>query len=136
MNSIKIDRISIIGMLFLAAVMFGFGFQEMEKPTRLELQKQLEQEFVAPCCWREAVGTHRSGKAAEVRTEISNLLDRGKTPKEVKASLVATYGERILIMPTTEGFNLLAWVGPFIMIGIGFVIVGVWLYRFRPKEKS
>jgi len=46
--------------------------------------------------------------------------------------LVAQYDDCILIKPTSEGFNLLAWVVPFILLAVRFVIVGVWLYRFRP----
>ena len=122
-----------IVVLFFGITPPGYSFQDIEKPSKLVLQKQLEQEFVSPCCYREAVGLHRSGKAEEVRTKISTMLDEGKTFEEITATLVAEYGERILIKPTTEGFNIFAWIGPFIMIAIGFVIVGFWLYRFRPR---
>ncbi len=122
-----------IVVLFFGITSPGYSFQDIEKPSKLVLQEQLEQEFVSPCCYREAVGLHRSGIAGEVRTEISTMLDEGKTFEEITATLVAEYGERILIKPTTEGFNIFAWTGPFIMIAIGFVIVGFWLYRFRPR---
>ncbi len=122
-----------IVVLFFEITPPGYSFQDIEKPSKLVLQKQLEQEFVSPCCYREAVELHRSGKAEEVRSKISTMLDEGKTFEEITATLVAEYGERILIKPTTEGFNIFAWIGPFIMIAIGFVIVGFWLYRFRPR---
>jgi len=136
MYSLGMHRFYMCMVVILYAVLFSFSFQELEKPSKLELQKQLEREFVAPCCWKEAVATHRSPEATEVRTEISNLLDQGKIADEIKNIMVAQYGRRILIKPTTEGFNLLAWTGPFIMLAIGFVIVGVWLFRFRRKRNS
>lgn len=129
-------RIGIAAAIPLALLLFGFTLQEVEQAQKLTLQKQLENEFVAPCCWREAVAMHRSGASIEVREKINVFLDEGKTPEEIKASLVDEYGERILIKPTTEGFNLLAWIGPFIIIGLGFVVVGGWLYRFRPASDS
>ena len=123
----------LLSILFASEVL---AFQKFEKPSKLDLQRQLEQEFVSPCCYREAVATHRSGLATEVKEEISAMLDEGNNPGKITATLVTKYGERILIKPTTEGFNLLAWIGPFIMIAIGFVVVGVWLYRFRPRGGS
>lgn len=126
-----------IALLSVSAIMFfGFTQQEAVKPDKPTLQKLLENEFVAPCCFREAVAYHRSGASLEVRDKISVYLDEGKTSSEIKSILVSEYGERILIKPTTEGFNLLAWIGPFAIIAIGFVVVGVWLYRFRPVSGS
>ena len=136
MYTVSVRLLSGALLISLLTVANVFAFQEFEKPSKLVLQRNLEQEFVSPCCYREAVATHRSGQATQVKEEISDMLDMGKTPSEVTATLVTKYGERILIKPTTEGFNLLAWIGPFIMLAIGFVVVGVWLYRFRPRGGS
>ena len=42
-----------------------------------------------------------------------------------------TYGEKILSSPTTTGFNLTAWVVPFVMIALGSMFVMFTLLRWR-----
>lgn len=44
-----------------------------------------------------------------------------------RAAILATfrqkYGEKILSAPTTEGFNILAWITPFAAVGVGAILV-------------
>lgn len=60
----------------------------------------------------------------ELRSFIQNAIRRGESDEAILASLVTIYGERILAAPKAEGFNLVAWVLPFValLIGVGLVI--------------
>lgn len=122
-----------VGFL-LTAPRFGTVFAQGAPPGEREaLQKELEKEFVAPCCWTEAVATHQSGAAEEVKALIGKLLDEGKTRTEIRAYMVSKYGERILITPEARGFNLMVWIFPGIGLLIGLVFVVYYLYRNRPR---
>jgi cytochrome c-type biogenesis protein CcmH len=65
-----------------------------------------------------------------VRAQIEQMIGRGMTRTQIIATFRTQYGEKILSAPTTEGFNLLAWIMPFGMIlagcGLLFVVVGRW----------
>jgi len=65
-----------------------------------------------------------------VRTQIEGMINRGMTRTQIIATFRAKYGEKILSAPTTEGFNLLAWLMPFgaIVAGCGllFAVAGRW----------
>jgi cytochrome c-type biogenesis protein CcmH/NrfF len=41
-----------------------------------------------------------------------------------------------LASPPTEGFNLLAWVMPFIALTFGLVAVGIWFKRFAGQRQA
>ena len=58
-----------------------------------------------------------------VRTQIEGMIGRGMTRTGIIATFRAKYGEKILSAPTTEGFNLLAWLMPFgaILAGCGLL---------------
>ena len=75
---IKQTFLTYIALLSVSSIMFfGFTRQDVVKPDKPTLQKQLENEFVAPCCFREAVATHRSGASLEVRDKIEEpILER------------------------------------------------------------
>ncbi len=58
-----------------------------------------------------------------ISKEVAAHLQNGKSKTEVLQAMVAQYGERILSAPTKEGFNLTAWILPFVALVIGGFIV-------------
>ena len=65
-----------------------------------------------------------------LRDQIERMLGKGMGRTHIIALFRDKYGEKILSAPTTEGFNLLAWVMPFaaLLAGCGLVlaVVGRW----------
>lgn len=65
-----------------------------------------------------------------VRTQIEEMIGRRMTRAGIIATFRTKYGEKILSAPTTEGFNLLAWLMPFgaLMAGCGLLltVAGRW----------
>lgn len=68
--------------------------------------------------------------AVPIRVQIDKMIARGMTRPQIIAWFRTTYGEKVLSAPTTEGFNLLAWIMPFAVLlagGVGIVFVfGRW----------
>jgi len=58
-----------------------------------------------------------------VSKEVAAHLQNGNGKPEVLQAMVAQYGERILAAPTKEGFNLTAWILPFVALAVGGLIV-------------
>jgi len=54
---------------------------------------------------------------------IAEQLDKGKTPDELIQYYVTQYGEKVLAAPTKSGFNVVAWVTPFVVLIVGVVAV-------------
>lgn len=62
--------------------------------------------------------------------EVVTLFGEGKTSEQVIAAFVDKYGEKILMAPKPEGFNIAGYVVP----GIGILAVGglvAWIIRRR-----
>ena len=105
--------------LMLALAAGGLQGQEAKGP----LQKELEYMIMAPCCYGAPVGDHDSDAAKQVKAQIAQLLTEGKTSDEVLDMYVAIYGERILAQPRAQGFNVLAYVMPILILVIGGLLV-------------
>jgi cytochrome c-type biogenesis protein CcmH len=60
--------------------------------------------------------------------DIISLVEGGYSGQEIIDAFVDTYGERALMAPTREGFNLAAYVLPFAAIGAGAVGL-IWFLR-------
>ena len=56
------------------------------------------------------------GTADTIRQEIARRLANGETPDQVVAAFVAEHGEQIRSAPTKSGFDLVAWVTPFLAL--------------------
>lgn len=74
-------------------------------------------------------GAMECSAAKNITEEIAQLVEEGKTKDEIIRYFVQTNGERILAAPTKKGFNLTAWILPFIVIALG----GLGLIAFLNK---
>ena len=59
------------------------------------------------------VGCQSSGREL---AELSAGIAGGKSDKEILNSFATKYGATVLAAPTTEGFNLVAWIAPFAVL--------------------
>jgi cytochrome c-type biogenesis protein CcmH len=57
--------------------------------------------------------------AIPMKKEIGERLARGETKEQVIAYYHDRYGEKVLSSPTLTGFNLAAWIAPFVALVIG-----------------
>ncbi len=74
--------------------------------------------------------------AVPLREEIRAQMQLGKSEEEILAYFAGKYGEKILSAPTASGFNLAAWVTPFLALGVGGGIVAVALMRWRRRGEA
>jgi cytochrome c-type biogenesis protein CcmH len=96
-------------------------------------QSEIEERLTCQCGCGLTVHTcnHLNcGFAVPVRKDISESLARGETGEQIIARYVEEYGEKILSSPTTEGFNLLAWIGPYIAIIVAGILILLTIRRW------
>ncbi|HKD68091.1 MAG TPA: cytochrome c-type biogenesis protein CcmH [Candidatus Binataceae bacterium] len=74
------------------------------------------------------------GFAIPTRGEIAAMIQKGMSRAQILAEFRHKYGEKVLSAPTTEGFNLLAWVIPYVAVGAGMVLVLIAVARWRRRE--
>ena len=109
-------------------------FKPVEPKSALE--KDLYKSIICMCgtCGRQLVGECTCGYAAEMRTEISNLVKMGLTREQVLQYYIKKYGsQEPLAMPIDKGFNRLAWILPYVLGAGGAVIIGLVAVRWSRK---
>jgi cytochrome c-type biogenesis protein CcmH len=62
--------------------------------------------------------------AVPMRAEIRERLLKGESVDAIIDSFVARYGKQVLSAPTMKGFDVTAWVMPFLIFCLGIVVVG------------
>jgi len=71
-----------------------------------------------------------------VRDQIDGMLGRGMSGPQVIGYFRGKYGEKILSAPTTQGFNIIAWIMPFAVIAAGGALVAFTVGRWRSKSRA
>jgi cytochrome c-type biogenesis protein CcmH/NrfF len=61
--------------------------------------------------------------AIPMKEEIAKRIAQGQTKEQILDYFRNTYGEKVLSAPTLSGFNLAAWIVPFVVLAIGAVAV-------------
>lgn len=82
-------------------------------------------------CQGESVANSPSLLAQQMRGVIRGQLQSGKSEQQVIQYFESRYGERILWTPQWQGFQLLAWLVPIVMLLGGIVLLYFVLRNWR-----
>lgn len=110
------NKILIIALILMIAPSLAFAGTNAS---------EVENNLMCTCGCSMALSSCECGTADKMRAKIQLMINQGKDKNQIIASFVNLYGEKVLSAPTKEGFNLTAWIIPFLVIGI----VGLILYK-------
>ena len=111
--------------LAVALVLVGPASAGERHPTLGEL----EGEVMCPTC-KTTLDQSTAPIADRIRAFIAARITAGDTKSEIKHKLVLQFGPAVLAEPSKHGFNLLAWVLPFLGIGLGALALGALTWRW------
>ncbi len=98
-----------------------------QDPT--ERERALQNKLVAVCCWNESIAFHRSDTALQMRVELRQLIDQGRTDAEILDWFKTKYTGRVLMEP--EGTkSAVAYALPVVAVAIGLFLVILLLRRW------
>ena len=80
-------------------------------------------------CQNESIEDSKADLARDLRRIVRERLAAGETDDQVRAFIVARYGDWVLLKPPFKAETYLLWIGPGLLILAGGL--GVWLYYRR-----
>jgi cytochrome c-type biogenesis protein CcmH len=96
----------------------------------------LEDEVMCPVC-ETSLGLAREAPQAQRQSAlIARLVERCHTKNEIKAALVAEFGDGVLALPTDEGFNATAYAAPLLAVLVAGAGIAFTLVRWRRAAAS
>ncbi len=74
-------------------------------------------------CQNESLSGSRADLALDLRRELRELIRQGQSDEQIKAFMVERYGDFILYRPPLKRITWLLWVGPFVMLLLGLLVL-------------
>jgi len=95
-------------------------FHDTAQETRFH---QLTAELRCVMCQNQSLADSNAQIAHDLRREVLELMNQGKSDAEIKRFLVDRYGEFVLYKPDIGGNTWLLWFGPALLLLAGAAIV-------------
>ena len=95
--------------------------------------KRLEADLRCLVCQNQTLADSNAPLAEDLRREVRSLAVSGKSDDEIRAYLVARYGDFVLYKPPVKGVTWLLWFGPFALLVLG---AGVWFAVVRRRKAA
>jgi len=84
-------------------------------------------------CQNESIDDSEAELAGDLRRVVREQVRQGRSDAEIKRFLTDRYGEFVLLTPAFNVGNLALWGGPFLVVGLGAVLL---LRRLRNRSDA
>ena len=93
--------------------------------------RELSQELRCLVCQNQNIADSTADLAVDLRREVRSQILQGKSDADIKAYLVARYGDFVLYKPPIQPNTALLWFGPLALLVTGGVVWWVLIRRRR-----
>lgn len=114
--------LSSMALAALFALAFSAAATKMDAPADAAFDvrlKKLESELRCLVCQNQTLADSNASLAEDLRREVRALASAGKNDDEIRAYLVARYGDFVLYDPPLKRTTWLLWIGPFALLAGG-----------------
>lgn len=82
-------------------------------------------------CQNESIDDSEAELARDLRRTVREQVKAGRSDAQIKAYLTDRYGQFVLMRPSFDAGNLGLWIGPFLVVGLGAILL---LGRLRNRQ--
>jgi cytochrome c-type biogenesis protein CcmH len=108
----------------------GHAAVSAAEPTPLDLQVQrIAAELRCLVCQNQTIADSNADLAVDLRRQVRELLQQGKSEREVLAYMTQRYGDFVLYRPPVKESTWLLWFGPALLLAAGVATLVLVLRR-------
>jgi cytochrome c-type biogenesis protein CcmH len=102
-----------------------------EDPALEKRVNKIGEELRCLVCQNQTITDSHAGLAVDLKNQIREQLQAGRSEKQIIEFMVERYGDFVLYRPPMKATTLLLWAGPFVLLGIAIAGAAVVLRRRR-----
>lgn len=113
-------------LLTIAQAIQPLPFRNHAEEVRFQ---HLSAELRCPMCQNETLADSNAPIAHDLRRQVFEMIQAGKTDDQIKAYLVDRYSQFVLYNPPVEPGTWLLWFGPLVLLVAGGIVVAIQVRR-------
>ncbi|HHH43784.1 MAG TPA: cytochrome c-type biogenesis protein CcmH [Gammaproteobacteria bacterium] len=129
----KLLFLAILLTTFTGAMAAGLEAFDFSGNVNEDRYKNLIAQLRCLVCQNQSLADSDAELAHDLRREVWELMDQGKSDREVKDFLVARYGDFVLYKPPVKPSTYILWYGPFALLAIGLLVL-LRILKSRSKQ--
>ncbi len=96
---------------------------------------RLAHELRCPTCESEAVANSQAPAAVAIRVEIKRRIAAGESDAEIRAAVVKSYTQYVLLLPDGHGIGMIVWGAPIavLLLGAGGLAIALRRWSQQPR---
>jgi len=123
-------------LLALASAAWGQSSEIAHPDAATEKRlKALAEELRCLVCQNQTIADSNAPLALDLRNQIRGMIGQGQSDEQIKAYMVARYGDFVLYRPPFQATTVLLWLGPLLLIGCGAAAFAVIVRRRRNRPE-
>lgn len=122
----------IILLLVISAQAFAVDYHQLPNPEQQKAYESIISELRCLVCQNQTIADSNAELAADLRRQVYEMLQQGKSKDDVLQFMTERYGDFVLYNPPFKAKTGLLWLGPLLFLIIGLAMI-MWVIR-RKKQ--
>lgn len=120
----RLLQLAVVSFMALsAAALASIDVFEFSSEQKRAEYNALTKELRCPKCQNQDIADSNSPIAQDMRFQVHRLIEEGKSPATVVEFMVERFGDFVTYKPKIIPATYLLWFGPFMLVGLGLLVV-------------
>ena len=131
------NKIIIVGLAFLALLLSNLSVraQYHNEEAIQKTAREIYGLIMCPLCAGQTIAQSSNETSSQMRDLVLKKLRQGESKEEILQYFESRYGERIMAKPNKEGFNLILWVLPFVLVALAAIVIYFLIRRWSARAQ-
>ena len=130
---VRASLAALAGVLCIAAA--SDPSERLPNPAQEARARAIFKDVRCLVCQNESIDDSQAELAHDLRQIVRQQVKAGKSDAEIKQFLTDRYGQFVLLRPSFDAGNLALWAGPFLVVGLGVVLLLGRLRNRQPEDE-
>lgn len=110
---------------FPASSFAAVEYHAFADPAKAQAYNNLINELRCLVCQNQTIADSNADLAKDLRQQVHDMLQQGKTEQDVADFMTQRYGDFVLYRPAFKGKTLVLWLAPvaFLLVGLATIVV-------------
>lgn len=122
-----------IFLLMIFCSSYAVDTRQLSDPKQQETYETLTKELRCLVCQNQTIADSNAELAADLRRQVYEMLQQGKSKQEIIQFMTDRYGDFVLYKPPFKGKTSLLWIAPVVFLLVGLITV---FFFIRRKKAS